>query len=198
MGRVSNKEEERECLEIIAKETERLSRLIDRVLTFSKIEAGKKRFDLKLTDLPELVDETIELFKTQMRGAPKPFTIEMALLHDMPEVLCDRGSMQEVLLNLLSNAYKYGGDQKKIEVNISKRRRWALIEVRDWGMGIPRGEQSKIFQKFYRSNDLLTREVEGSGIGLTLAQSIARAHRGDITVKSKVGAGSTFTVWLPC
>jgi len=102
-----------------------------------------------------------------------------------------------VLLNLLSNAYKYGGEPRRIEVTVAKRRRWAIVEVRDWGLGIPRSEHGKIFRKFYRSNDLLTRDVEGTGIGLTLAQSIAHAHRGDITVKSKVGAGSTFILWLP-
>jgi signal transduction histidine kinase len=197
MGRVRDKAEEKECLEIIAKETDRLTRLIDRVLTFSKIEARKKRFDLKLTDLAHLVEETLEIFKTQMRGAPRPFSVELTAVQDLPKVLMDRHSIQEVLLNLLSNAYKYGGEPRRIEVTMTKRRRWVLVEVRDWGIGIPWREQRKIFRKFYRANDVLTRDVEGSGIGLTLARSIAQAHRGDITVKSKVGQGSTFTVWLP-
>ena len=117
-------------------------------------------------------------------------------LAELPAVLMDRGSIQEVLLNLFSNAYKYGGETRKIDVTVSKRRRWALVEVRDWGVGIARREQGKIFRKFYRTNDMLTRDVEGTGIGLTLAQSIAHAHRGDITCRSKVGAGSTFTLWL--
>lgn len=197
MGRVSDKAEEKECLEIIAKETDRLTRLIDRVLTFSKIEARKKRFDLKLTDLAQLVEETLELFKTQMRGAAaKPLSVELLVVQDLPPVLMDRHSIQEVLLNLLSNAYKYGGEAKRIQVTLTKQRRWVLVKVRDWGIGIPWREQRKIFRKFYRANDVLTRDVEGSGIGLTLAKSIAQAHRGDITVKSKVGAGSTFTLWL--
>jgi signal transduction histidine kinase len=197
MGRVKDEDEERECLEIIAKETDRLTRLIDRVLTFSKIEAKRKRFDLRLTNIGALVTETVELFKTQMRGAPRPFTVGVSILHELRDVLVDRGSVQEVLLNLLSNAYKYGGEAKRIEVTITKRRRWAMVEVRDWGIGIPRAEQKKIFRKFYRTDDRLTRDVEGSGIGLTLALSIARAHQGDITVKSAVGQGSTFTLWLP-
>jgi len=202
MGRVESKAEERECLEIIAKETERLSRLIDRVLTFSKIEAGRKRFDLRLTDMHELVLETVDLFETQVRGAElkeagPPPRIGITVIHDLKDILCDRGSVQEVLLNLLSNAVKYGGQERRVEVTLRRKRRWAMLEVRDWGIGIPRGEQSRIFDKFYRTDNRLTREREGSGIGLTLAQAIARGHRGDITVRSKVGAGSTFTLWLP-
>jgi signal transduction histidine kinase len=202
MGRVTDEEERRECLEIIAKETDRLTRLIDRVLTFSKIEAGTKRFDLRLTDMHELCAETVELFETRMRGveargASRPPQIGITVIHELKDVLCDRGSVQEVLLNLLSNAYKYGGEEKRIEVTLRRKRRWAMIEVRDWGSGIPRGEQRRIFRKFYRTDNRLTRDVEGSGIGLTLAQAIARGHRGDITVRSKLGAGSTFTLWLP-
>jgi signal transduction histidine kinase len=219
MGRIHDKEEEQECLEIIVRETERLSRLIDRVLTFSKIEAQKKRFDLRLTDLRQLAQDAIELFQTQMRTAPDPVAIEMAELADLPPVLCDRAALQEVLLNLFSNAYKYSrwrrsepgassaGDSvesdagdtrpRRIRVTVTKRRRWAMIAVRDWGVGISRTEQRKIFRKFYRANDVLTRDVEGSGIGLSLARSIMRAHRGDITVRSRLGQGSTFTLWLP-
>ncbi|GIW73196.1 MAG: hypothetical protein KatS3mg102_2738 [Planctomycetota bacterium] len=235
MGRVRDEAEQKECLEIIARETERLTRLIDRVLTFSKIEARTKRFDLRLTDLGRLVEETIELFQTQMRGAEAPVQIELAVAHDLPPVLCDRAAMQEVLLNLFSNAYKYsrwprraslsssgagappGGGAplelrpsgepgegeaaeappRRIHVTVTKRRRWAMIAVRDWGIGISRREQRKIFRKFYRANDVLTREVDGSGIGLTLARSIMRAHRGDVTVRSRLGHGSTFTIWLP-
>jgi signal transduction histidine kinase len=198
MGRVENKAEEKECLEIIARETDRLTRLIDRVLTFSKIEARKKRFDLKLCDMAALVDETVEIFKTQLRGgASKPYSLEVTAVQDLPKVLMDRAAIQEVLLNLISNAYKYGGEQKRIAITLTKRRRWVLAEVRDWGIGIPWREQRKIFRKFYRANDVLTRDVEGSGIGLTLAQSIARAHRGAITVRSRLGHGSTFTLWLP-
>jgi signal transduction histidine kinase len=197
MGRVSDEAEKKECLEIIAKETDRLTRLIDRVLTFSKIEARKKRFDLKLADPLALVEETADLFRTQMRGGKKPLALEVTAVQDLPKVLVDRASMQEVLLNLLSNAYKYGGEQPRIQVTLTKRRRWVLVEVRDRGIGIPWREQRKIFRKFYRANDVLTRDVEGSGIGLTLARSIVQAHRGDITVRSKVGEGSTFTVWLP-
>ncbi|RME73989.1 MAG: sensor histidine kinase, partial [Planctomycetota bacterium] len=219
LGRVQDEAERTECLEIIARETERLSRLIDRVLTFSKIEAQKKRFELRLTDLTALVKESMELFETQMRSAPDPVVFEYVELAELPPVLCDRAAIQEVLLNLFSNAYKYSrwrrsdpgassaGDDpivlsgdvrpRRIRVTVTKRRRWAMIAVRDWGVGISRGEQRKIFRKFYRANDVLTRDVEGSGIGLSLARSIMRAHRGDVTVRSRLGQGATFTLWLP-
>ncbi|MHC4828957.1 MAG: sensor histidine kinase [Planctomycetota bacterium] len=213
MGRVEDEAEEKECLEIIVKETGRLSRLIDRVLTFSKIEANKKRFELRLTDLRRLCEETIELFQRQMRGGNQEFTVELNLIHDLDEVLCDRPAIEEVLLNLLHNAYKYGGrglaasrtshdpegepPPTRIQMAITKRRGWVEVSVRDWGIGVGRRDRRRIFGKFYRANDVLTRDVEGSGIGLTLARSIARAHRGDITVRSKLGHGSTFSLWLP-
>jgi len=197
LGRVKDKKEAQECLEIISKEADRLRTLIDRVLTFSKIEAGKKRYDLKLTDMGAMVEETCDLFRRQMRTAPKPVNVEVTIVQGLTKVLADRESIEEVLLNLLSNAYKYGGHDKRIQVTVTRRRKWLAVDVQDWGVGIPWREQRKIFRKFYRANDVLTREVEGSGIGLTLARSIARAHRGDITVKSKVGKGSAFTLWLP-
>ena len=212
MDRVRGDNERKECLEIIVRETDRLSRLIDRVLTFSKIEAQKKRFELRLTNLAEVVAESIDLFNTQMREANPPVQADLVMLQELEPVLCDRAGLQEVLLNLLSNAYKYGGSTRldsadgdgatrrrprRIRITVTKRRRWAMIAVQDWGIGIGWRDRRKVFGKFYRANDVLTRDVEGSGIGLALVRSIMRANRGDVTVKSSVGQGSTFTVWLP-
>jgi signal transduction histidine kinase/tetratricopeptide (TPR) repeat protein len=195
MGRVRDKAEERECLEIMAKETERLRNLIDRVLNFSKIEARVRRFNLKLEDPYEIVEETVRLFRKQIQD--ESVEIEINRIQNLHRVLVDREAISEVLLNLLSNAYKYNREEKVIKIHLKEKRNQLLIEVEDKGIGIPKSEQRKIFKKFYRCHDLTTQGVEGSGIGLTIALYIARAHRGDIRVQSKLAKGSKFTLVLP-
>ncbi len=109
----------------------------------------------------------------------------------------DQSAMIELLLNLLSNAYKYTRDSKrKIVINLRESIDNIFVEVVDFGIGIPKREQRKIFEKFYRAQDYLTRDIEGSGLGLTFAKYIAKVHNGDIKVTSAVNQGSTFTLEL--
>src|SRR5262249_29786396 len=116
---------------------------------------------------------------------------------ELPRVWCDRAAVVDSLVNLLSNAYKYGGQPRKIDIHARIADERLAITVRDNGKGIARAEHKRIFEKFYRVDDLLARQQEGSGLGLAIVRHVARAHRGSIVVDSEPGRGSAFTLQLP-
>jgi two-component system phosphate regulon sensor histidine kinase PhoR len=196
MGRSRSEEETRESLAIIGREAERLSRMIERVLEYSRLEQQTKVFNFRPVDLSDVADDAVTLFRAQ---AAKTAGTRILLDTEpgIPDIIGDRDAIKDVLLNLLSNAVKYGGAGKEINVNLRSDGRWVALEVVDRGQGIPPDEQSKVFDKFYRSNDVLARKVEGTGLGLSICREIAKAHGGTISVKSSVGEGSTFTLRLP-
>ena len=193
-GRVRDDEERKECLGVIARESERLAGLIQRVLDLSRLESrGGAGLKIRDTDLGALARESAEIFRRALpEGGPE---LTVAVADDLPSFPLDPGAVQGLVLNLLTNAAKYGG--KRIALAVSHRRGDAVIEVKDDGIGIPEEEQGRIFEKFYRVNDVLSRTVEGSGIGLAFVREVARAHGGRVAVKSGKGEGSTFTVTLP-
>jgi two-component system, OmpR family, phosphate regulon sensor histidine kinase PhoR len=114
----------------------------------------------------------------------------------LPKVFCDKSALVDSLVNLLSNAYKYGGQPRRIEVSAAASEANVEITVRDNGKGIARNEHKRIFEKFYRVDDLLARQQDGSGLGLAIVQHVMRAHRGRVTVDSEPGRGSAFTLIL--
>jgi two-component system phosphate regulon sensor histidine kinase PhoR len=112
-------------------------------------------------------------------------------------VRADRGAMSDALLNLLTNAYKYGGDPARIDVSVATDGRDVIVSVKDNGQGIPIQEHKRIFQKFYRVDDRLSRQREGSGLGLAIVKHVMRAHRGRVELVSHPGKGSTFSLVVP-
>ncbi len=196
MGRVTSKEEEKECLQIISSESERLSRLIDRILDFAKMEQRRRTFDFELANIAEIVETTVAQFKKQIPEESCQFLVQLD--EKLPHILIDEEAISEALINLLSNAYKYiDRAERKIEVLCRLRREYIAITIKDNGVGIPRHDMQRIFEKFYRVENTLTRPVEGTGLGLPLVSSIVKAHNGKIKVQSKVGVGSEFTIRLP-
>jgi len=194
LGRLTNPNKREEYYSIIRKESERLTALINNILDFSRIEAGRKEYDFRETDLSELVRNTLESYRYQIEQ--HGFTFEEKI-SDVPPVKVDREAMARSLVNLVNNALKYSQDRKYIGVNLYRENGEVKLEVIDHGIGIPVGEQEKIFEKFYRVGDPLVHNTKGSGLGLSLVQHIARAHGGDIAVDSTPGAGSKFTITLP-
>ncbi len=192
-GRVRDKEDAKECLEAIVTESERLSRLIDKVLDFRVIEKGKRKFHFREADLRQVILETLRAFRRQMRGYEA--TIYVNVPHDLPPVKMDPDAIGQVLLNLLTNAYKYSQPHdRRIWVSAAASDGTSRISVEDRGVGIPRRELKTIFKKFYRVDDSLTRDVDGAGLGLTISKHVAEAHGGTIEVESKPGKGSKFTL----
>jgi signal transduction histidine kinase len=194
LGRLNNPEKHQEYYCIIRKESERLTALINNILDFSRIEAGRKEYDFRETDMSELVRNTLESYRYQIEQ--HGFTFEEKI-GNVPPLKIDREAMARSLVNLVNNALKYSQDRKYIGVNLYRENGGVKLEVIDHGIGIPPGEQQKIFEKFYRVGDPLVHNTKGSGLGLALVQHIARAHGGDVAVDSTPGAGSKFTITLP-
>ena len=184
-----------ECVKMLASETERLSRHIERLLDWGRMEAGRKLFDIKPTTVGDVVESVTDAFSPLRTDAELVF--ETQVDDALPEVNVDRHAMADALVNLLSNARKYGGTPPivSLRVYLDEKGRVAF-EVKDNGAGIPRGEHSRIFDKFYRIDDRLSRAREGSGLGLAIVKHIVRAHKGRVVVESAAGKGSTFRILL--
>jgi signal transduction histidine kinase len=194
LGRLTSANKHQEYYCIIRKESERLTALINNILDFSRIEAGRKEYDFRETDLPELVRNTLESYRYQIEQ--HGFTLDEKI-RDVPPLRVDREAVARSLVNLVNNALKYSQDRKYIGVNLYRENGSVKLEVIDHGIGIPPNEQHKIFEKFYRVGDPLVHNTKGSGLGLSLVQHIAQAHGGDVAVDSTPGAGSKFTITLP-
>jgi signal transduction histidine kinase len=194
MGRVSGPEKSHEYYTIIRKESERLSSLINNILDFSRIEAGRKEYDFRETDVAELVKNTLESYRYQIEQ--NGFTFEENI-REVPPLKVDREAIARSVLNLVNNSLKYSQDRKHISVNLYPDSESVKLEVADHGIGIPSEEQNKIFEKFYRVGDPLVHNTKGSGLGLSLVRHIVQAHGGEVTVDSTPGRGSVFTISLP-
>jgi signal transduction histidine kinase len=195
LGRLTAKEKYQEYFRIIREESERLTALINNILDFSRIEAGRKEYEFKETNLADLVRSTLDSYRFQIEQ--NGFAFEENIASDVPPVIVDREAIARSLLNLVNNALKYSKDQKYIGVSLYRANSRVNLEVRDHGIGIPPNEQEKIFEKFYRCGDPLVHNIKGSGLGLSLVRHIARAHGGDVLVESTPEKGSKFTIALP-
>ena len=270
-GRVSDRAKQRSYLGIISAETARLTRLINNVLDFARIDRGEKKYNIQKCDLVSVVRETADTYRPHLEASGFQFTCE---LPELPVfVNGDRDALAQVVVNLLSNAEKYSDTRKEIALSVNpvgtqglpeSSRRFPLspseveragkgpplpsgsggqdlpescgglplspsqgeragergptlpsssraqgaktvrgilsfVEVRvlDRGLGVPAGSGEKIFEQFYRAHDSLSNGIQGSGLGLTLARQIARAHGGDVTYEPREGGGSCFTLRLP-
>jgi signal transduction histidine kinase len=195
LGRLTAKEKYQEYFHIIREESERLSALINNILDFSRIEAGRKEYEFKETNLAELVRSTLDSYRFQIEQ--NGFVFEEKISSDIPPVNVDREAIARSLLNLVNNALKYSKGQKFIGVSLYRSDSLVKLEVQDRGIGIPQNEQEKIFEKFYRCGDPLIHNIKGSGLGLSLVRHIVRAHGGDVNVESSPEKGSKFTIALP-
>ncbi len=195
LGRVKDEAQTREVLQVLARETERLSELIDRVLDWSRIESGKKEYHREVATVESVVDSAIAAFRAQRINAQVNLQREVAA--NLPPLQIDREAMAGAVLNLIQNAFKYSGTEKRIAVRARSEEKRVAIEVEDNGLGIAPRDRKRIFDRFYRVDNLLTRKTEGSGLGLAIAKRIVEAHGGRISVRSEVGKGSVFTIVLP-
>jgi signal transduction histidine kinase len=173
--------------EIIINESSRLTRLINNVLDFARMEKGETKYEREMFDLNGLVRETLTNFRPNFAAD--------GVGSDPILVLGNRDAVAQVLLNLLSNAEKYGGGQ----IDVTTRRTesgFAIVQVADQGPGVPHGSEKKIFEQFYRASDPLNSGIPGAGLGLTLARQIARANGGDVIYEPRPGGGSQFSIHL--
>jgi signal transduction histidine kinase len=195
LGRISTPGKHQEYYEIIRKESERLSSLINNILDFSRIEAGKKEYSFRETDMADLVRTTLDSYRFEIEQ--NGFEFEQKIDNNVPPLRVDREAIARSLLNLVNNAVKYSTTEKYLGVHLYQRNGGVNLEVVDHGIGIPLKEQLKIFEKFYRVGDPLVHNTKGSGLGLSLVRHIVQAHGGMVAVESAPGRGSKFIITLP-
>lgn len=195
LGRITTREKRNEYYSIIRKESERLTALINNILDFSRIEAGRKEYDFRETDIAELVRNTLDSYRFQIEQ--QGFALEEKIDSGIPAVRVDREAIARALVNLVNNALKYSANEKFLGVRLYRENAVLKLEVSDRGIGIERHEQSRIFEKFYRTCDPLVHTTKGSGLGLSLVRHITHAHGGQVEVESAPGRGSKFTMTLP-
>lgn len=183
-------------LRIIRQECDRLSRLIDRVIDFSRMERHVKQYRFEVRDIGGVVAGAVESFRPNADG--RGFDLQVSVESPLPPVQLDADAISQVILNLLTNAVQYSTETKEIRVRVRSARAAVVIEVADRGTGIEPRDLRRVFDKFYSTWRRMDDRTQGGlGLGLTLSREIIRAHGGEITVRSKVGHGSTFTVTLP-
>jgi two-component system phosphate regulon sensor histidine kinase PhoR len=185
-------DEVQRCLDTLSAETSRLSSMIERLLSWGRMESGRRKYELRPESVAALVAEALAQVEAQI---PKDKVLEIDLPSPSPVVRADRKAMVDALLNLLSNAFKYGATL--VVVTVRRRKGRVVIEVADNGPGVPRKEQRRVFDKFYRGQEQMRSTTDGSGLGLAMARLTVRAHRGTLSLHSDPGHGSRFTVSLP-
>ncbi|HTP26864.1 MAG TPA: ATP-binding protein [Anaeromyxobacteraceae bacterium] len=196
MGRLRNDPaRETEALAIIAEEAERLSGLINRLLDWARMESGRRSYAFEPCEVSALVNTALSAFEPQLLNQPAEIVRDIP--EGLPRVVADPVALGDALLNLLQNAHKYTGPDKRISVMARENGSTVHLIVADNGPGIPGGEHKRIFEKFYRGKDPLDRSIEGSGLGLSMVKHIVKAHGGRVTVASQPGQGAAFTIALP-
>jgi signal transduction histidine kinase len=184
-----------EYLDTIVNETERLTRLLNNVLDFSRIERGQKNYHMEPALLPDVIDAAVRTMRFPL--LEQDFHLKVDVADDIPAMPVDRDAIEQAVLNLLSNAMKYSGKSRDIELRLCRRNGSALIQVSDHGIGIPVDQQRRIFEKFYRAPTKENKAISGTGLGLALVAHIAEAHGGAVEVESVPGEGSTFSIRIP-
>ena len=198
MGRSSDAATAKEYAEIITRESDRLSRLIDNVLDFSRIERGKAAYDFAPGQLRRVVERGVDLVR--YRAEQAGIQLKTVLAQELPPVMMDDSAMTLLMVNLLENALKYGCTEQGGEIQVSLEQpdeTCQVLRVADHGPGMPLSEQRRIFDRFYRGTWARRAGTRGSGIGLSLVKHIAEAHGGKVQVESAEGQGATFSVRIP-
>ena len=182
-------------LDTVLHQSERLTRLVDNVLSFARIEQGRAVYDLRPTSLAEIIGNAVRGFRGLAEQDGFSFAVNVA--SGLPAVLADRDALEQAVLNLLGNAVKYSGASREIALRVEREDGHAAIRVVDHGIGIAPEEQAHIFERFYRAGNAEAHRIPGAGLGLTLVDHIVKGHGGGISVVSRPQAGSTFTIRIP-
>jgi two-component system phosphate regulon sensor histidine kinase PhoR len=192
-GRLSEANQQR-VLRLLATEVGRLDTLVGRLIELSRLESGAQPVRRTRVSVADVVQDALESFDAATLSCPTVIAVELE--HDL-NLVADRSILARALSNLLVNAWKYTGEDKRIGLRASGSRRSVEIAVTDNGIGIPPGERRAMFEEFARGKEATRRGTPGVGLGLAVVRAIARAHRGSIEVVSREGAGSTFRLRLP-
>jgi signal transduction histidine kinase/tetratricopeptide (TPR) repeat protein len=194
-GRVPSEERRQKYYDVLLEQSERLTLLTDNILSLAKIEEGRAEFKFECTDIAVLLTEVVASIQERVRH--EGFDIGLKVEGAFPLLAADRTALSQAVTNLIDNAIKYSGDSRRVSVRASVEEQALVIAVQDFGVGIKKEDIPRVFERFYRGGEELTRTVKGSGLGLTLVKEIVEAHRGKVHVESEPGKGSLFSIRLP-
>jgi signal transduction histidine kinase len=183
-----------DLLSVISTESDRLARTVNDILWASRLDADRVQLDVGTHDPRELAPTVVEAAEVHL---PAGIGISFSCEPDLPPILGDPDKVRQVLTNLVDNAIKYSPEGGEVELRIARRDHAVRFSVLDAGLGIPPGEQRRIFDKFYRVDPNLTRGVGGTGLGLYISRELVRRMNGTIWVESSEGDGSSFNFELP-
>lgn len=195
LGRLTSEEKKNHYYKTIHHESGRLTFLVNNILDFSRIEGNRKTYHFEEKDLNQLVEILHESFTHYFNE--KKVDCKLAISKKPLPVSVDSQAFEEALSNLIENAVKYGNGQQEIYISTFEENGFACCSIRDQGIGISKGAQKHIFDKFYRVESALTQKTKGTGLGLSLVKHIMNSHRGEVMVKSKLHEGSTFILKFP-
>lgn len=193
--RVPSEERRRQYYDVLLEQSERLSMLIDNVLDFARMEEGGRTLDIDVVAPSDLVTEAAAA--ARRRVGHEGFRIETRVAGELPAVAADRGAIGQALGNLIDNALRYSGEARDVVIHGYRENGQVVLAVQDFGIGLKSEDAARVFDRFFRAGDPLTRTVKGTGLGLTLVKQIAEAHGGTVAVESRPGQGSTFLLRLP-
>ena len=191
---VKDQQQTTEYLQLISAENARLTRLVENFLTFSRMERGQHPFDFSTVDAGQLAEKAASVFLDHCPEASECLSVD---IRETAQVSCDQDSMVTAIVNLLENAWKYGGDDKDIQLQVDSSGDHAQVRVSDKGQGLTPREVSRVFDRFYQVDQRVARTQGGCGLGLSIVRSIVEAHGGSVAVDSKLDVGSTFVIQLP-
>jgi len=195
MGRVKSDEKRKEYYTIISKETHRLAGIVNSILNFSKMEANKRNYQFQSTDLNLVVDDILKTYDFHLTN--KGFSYSFEPDSGSEVVTADKEAVSEAVINLIDNAVKYSKDDKRIVLKTYQDSGFAIIEVKDFGIGISKENQKEVFDKFFRVGGHLIHNTKGTGLGLSIVKHIMNAHKGKITLESNLDVGSSFKLHFP-
>jgi two-component system phosphate regulon sensor histidine kinase PhoR len=194
-GAMQDKKNSGRFLEIIRDHAVRLGRVTNDLLKLSQIEAGRLQLDIRQVAIGDLVLACVETVRPKAEKKELSLTVDIS--EGLPLVPADASRLRESILNLLDNALQYTPACGRVKIRAHLEGPEAVISISDSGMGIPKSEQQRIFERFYRMDDARSREVGGTGLGLSISKHLIEAHSGRIELSSQIGQGSTFSIILP-
>lgn len=194
-GALEDEETARKFLNVINSESDRMTRLVKDLLQLSRLDNNQMKWNITKFSLEKLVKECMQ--KLKISADEKNQILECFKIGEVEDVKADRDRIEQVLINILSNAMKYTPKDGKISIYIGKMYSSVYVKVKDSGIGIPKEDLPRIFERFYRTDKARSREMGGTGLGLAIAKEIIEAHNGEISVTSEIGKGTEFTIKLP-
>ena len=193
MGRYRSAEQRQDYLTTLLHESQRLSRLVDNVLDFARIERGDRTYQRQPCDLGDAARAALETFGGVF--AAEGFEVEEAIAAELPPVLADQEAVEGAVANILGNAVKFSSEHKTIRLAVEQRGAEVVVEVADQGIGLPAGEEERIFEQFHRGANAVS--TAGTGLGLSLVKNVVEAHGGRVEAANRPGGGSVFRLYFP-